>query len=720
MVEKLSVEIALEGGEELQRQFAAATSSIAKLGNTAEEAFAGASAAAQKFGASTADLGKVETIISALSARARDGSLSFSELAKNYDAARQSAGSFVAAATKVEEATKKTGVSASEARSAVNALAQGLNVMGAGPMGRIATAVANIGTRFGALALAGTAIGGTTAALIKFANAAGETEKALTQLQKVSGQSFANLSALSRVFAQGGTPLKQFATEFGNLSEKIAGAGEQAAKQEATKKQAEDIAKGLKGAELPAITLNERVNAILETLSRTPPTEQWSRLADIFKSLGSDAERARVGQALVLSPESIATLSQGSEKLQQMTQQAQQLGLALDGVDQKNLSGLREGQTQASALFDALKDKMGALVAPAVASFWEGFTARLQELIPVFTQIASSIGQVNFASLGAAAADFLAILAKIGAGWASIISGQTKFSDVLLEVLRQAGQGLVSLAVDIGTAIGKGIIEGIISAIQSGIGSVVDLIKRALGFGGSAPATGGAGAGGQGFAGGGLVGGGSSGTSVSHLAIRPLGHIPSFAAGGVAGGGDQLWDFLNRVTDQLDAALGELTNGLVNHVLRIAKMVETPMHALLGLMNQIKGNARGGLLGGRGSGTSDSNLAWVSRGEYIIPARAVAQPGMLALLEALRRSGGNLRGVLDGMGRFALGGMVPRAMPAFAAGGLAGGNLGTLTLGLPSGGSVTVRASSGVADQLRKEAALAQVRSGGRKPSRYS
>jgi hypothetical protein len=129
--------------------------------------------------------------------------------------------------------------------------------------------------------------------------------------------------------------------------------------------------------------------------------------------------------------------------------------------------------------------------------------------------------------------------------------------------------------------------------------------------------------------------------------------------------------------------------------------------------------ARGGLLGGRGTGTSDSNLAWVSRGEHIMPARAVAQPGVLALLEALRRSGGNLSRVLDGMGRFALGGLVPR-MPAFAAGG-AVGSMSHVTIafpGLPAIGGL--RASSDVVDQLQRAAALAQVRSGGRKPSRYS
>jgi hypothetical protein len=129
--------------------------------------------------------------------------------------------------------------------------------------------------------------------------------------------------------------------------------------------------------------------------------------------------------------------------------------------------------------------------------------------------------------------------------------------------------------------------------------------------------------------------------------------------------------------------------------------------------------AGGGLLGGRGTGTSDSNLAWVSRGEHIMPARAVAQPGVLAFLEALRRSGGNLSRVLDGMGRFALGGLVPR-MPAFAAGG-AVGSMSHVTIafpGLPEIGGL--RASSAVVDELRKSAALAQVRSGGRKPSRYS
>jgi hypothetical protein len=111
-------------------------------------------------------------------------------------------------------------------------------------------------------------------------------------------------------------------------------------------------------------------------------------------------------------------------------------------------------------------------------------------------------------------------------------------------------------------------------------------------------------------------------------------------------------------------------------------------------------------------------LAWVSRGEYITPARAVAQPGVLAFLEALRRSGGNLRGVLDGMGRFALGGLV---RPTLSIPALAGGGMNSVTINFPGLPEITgLRASSDVVDQLRHAAAMSQVRSGGRKPSRYS
>jgi prophage DNA circulation protein len=232
-------------------------------------------------------------------------------------------------------------------------------------------------------------------------------------------------------------------------------------------------------------------------------------------------------------------------------------------------------------------------------------------------------------------------------------------------------------------------------------------------------------------------------------ALRRSGRIPGFAAGGSVGRGDivaqtkfdlpkgqtelreladkikdmwsefqakgddvmqtmkQAWDGFRNDGATIITKVADLINKAADVIDQAASKIVQAAEQIVNELSRARGKARGGLLGGRGTGTSDSNLAWVSRGEHIMPARAVAQPGVLAFLEALRRSGGDLSRVLDGMGRFALGGMVPRAIPAFAMGGLAGG-----------GNHVTI--SSGVVEQLQKAAALAQVRSGGRKPSRYS
>jgi hypothetical protein len=49
--------------------------------------------------------------------------------------------------------------------------------------------------------------------------------------------------------------------------------------------------------------------------------------------------------------------------------------------------------------------------------------------------------------------------------------------------------------------------------------------------------------------------------------------------------------------------------------------------------------ATGGVLGGIGTGTSDSNLAWFSRGEYLVRAAVVREPGVLRHLDDLNRRG---------------------------------------------------------------------------------
>lgn len=85
------------------------------------------------------------------------------------------------------------------------------------------------------------------------------------------------------------------------------------------------------------------------------------------------------------------------------------------------------------------------------------------------------------------------------------------------------------------------------------------------------------------------------------------------------------------------------------------------------------GFAGGGPVWGAGSTTSDSILARLSRGEFVIRAAAVSHygPGLLAALNAMRLPrlpGFSLGGLADGLGRTLRANL---AIPGFAAGGLA-------------------------------------------------
>jgi hypothetical protein len=184
---------------------------------------------------------------------------------------------------------------------------------------------------------------------------------------------------------------------------------------------------------------------------------------------------------------------------------------------------------------------------------------------------------------------------------------------------------------------------------------------------------------------------------------------------------------LFTIAERLDRLVNEVIPDAIDRIQkRIEQAVERAQEAvetvneisgkIQNLVENAPGAASGGLIGGRGSNTSDSNLALVSRGEYIMPARAVRQPGVLALLEALRR-GLDLRHLLAGIGRFAAGG--PVGMPAFAGG--VGGGMHPVTIQFPGMPAIDgLRASSAVVNELQRAATMAQVRSGGRKPSRYT
>lgn len=124
------------------------------------------------------------------------------------------------------------------------------------------------------------------------------------------------------------------------------------------------------------------------------------------------------------------------------------------------------------------------------------------------------------------------------------------------------------------------------------------------------------------------------------------------------------------------------------------------------------GFARGGMIVGRGTGTSDSILARVSNGEYIVRARAVSKYG-LGLLNAIN-------GMRFSVPKFALGGPVLAsgpsmpALPALAASGPSGRPL-SLTIGTETFEGLL--APETVATKMVHFARVKATRSAGRKPS---
>lgn len=127
-------------------------------------------------------------------------------------------------------------------------------------------------------------------------------------------------------------------------------------------------------------------------------------------------------------------------------------------------------------------------------------------------------------------------------------------------------------------------------------------------------------------------------------------------------------------------------------------------------------NAAGGYIRGRGTGTSDSILSWLSNGEFVVKAKAVQHYGP-QLLSAIN----NMR-----LPRFNTGGMVEAAqtilmpgIPRFAGGGpvsapAGGGRPMVLQIGDQVISGLT--ANSGAVETLQKYASQKAVRSAGRKP----
>lgn len=166
----------------------------------------------------------------------------------------------------------------------------------------------------------------------------------------------------------------------------------------------------------------------------------------------------------------------------------------------------------------------------------------------------------------------------------------------------------------------------------------------------------------------------------------------SFADAGVAA--------LNKIADKLiEMALDQMINNFLRNLMQAFNFGGFSFGNTSYFPPAPSGGfhtlAGGGFVSGPGTATSDSIPAWLSDGEFVVRAAAVAQPGVLPLLEAINTG--------DFAVRMAMGGLARMHAPAntgvqrFAHGGLAQSRPGAQSNAAPS---VTVNVQNNTSAQV--------------------
>lgn len=187
-------------------------------------------------------------------------------------------------------------------------------------------------------------------------------------------------------------------------------------------------------------------------------------------------------------------------------------------------------------------------------------------------------------------------------------------------------------------------------------------------------------------------------------------------------GAADAWNFLKSSASSAFDAVLSFIQPVIDKVKQLWDLIKSAASALLGLSGASAeaggggggGFARGGIIRGPGTGTSDSILARVSRGEGILTAEAVRHygAGLVHMINSLRLPGFAEGGVISG---------VHFPQMAFAGGGIVGnaGKTRPIVLQFPDGQEFNMAASEDTAQNLGRYSAKRRLASSGRKPTYY-
>lgn len=479
------------------------------------------------------------------------------------------------------------------------------------------------------------------------------------------------------------------------------------------------------------------------------------QMADFFKGLKDESFKTAVAvQAFGrgIDHDMIEALSKGSAAFRAQEAELERLGLKFEETDTAVANTFKSSYNKLVSYISLIRDRIGIEIAPAA-----------EQLVRVLTTIVTeNIGRIR--ELAQQAAAFIRnTLTPAVQAFANVVSG-VKFDDwsqsaaaveltldqlFAVNVWQQRFENIKTAAQNTFTGIGK-IISGIVAVLNT-VAAAINVIANTNISGADI----------------GLVLLLAQLTGINTILLTIIATFTSLvrvvaAAVAVVGGWPALliaafialiaiiwnyrdeikagirtiidtivevFDFLvSYVTSKL-TELGQMFTGFVQGVLagvgKIAQALKSAgLSFLRGDLGAVlgggapAGQAGGGMIHGPGTGTSDSILARVSTGEYVVRAAAVRHWGT-SFLHAVNAAPG-----------FAIGGLVetlrsalsPLQAPRLAAGGPvaggAGGGLRPFTLVMPNGASYGgLYAEGGTVTQLRRAAVHAQVSSTGRRPS---
>lgn len=471
-----------------------------------------------------------------------------------------------------------------------------------------------------------------------------------------------------------------------------------------------------------------------------------------FQELGKGAEQGTAG---------ITRLQTAAGKLGPKVIDVQK---ALQGIPQAT-QGLPQVATDVQKVVDAIEKVGQASVAPGAIGPFDNLVQQAQtardRIVAVFQGLLQTIEQAISGGAGAG----LAVTPGTGGGlFGGLIEQARQAATQILEAFRQIGGqlgaalsggggvaggpgiGATEGALAAGAGVGGGPFASLIEAARQASAQILEIFRQlgsqlgsaisgagAVVAPGAIPAEGAPGATGGAF---------SSLVTQAQTAVQSV--LQLFSGLGqqitqaILNGLQGLVPALQSVFSQIPTVFQSAVNAIETAIRDMLSTVQTASEEAIRKLEDVVraareaagavervGQGRGFRPGGyTGAGPASRPAGTVHAGEYVQPKWVVRQPGVLAAMEWLRRTG-DLQGMIERFSRgFDMGGLVPGfPEPRFAyAGGGAVSKAGTpINLFLPDGRRLaTVMGDSIAVKEIKDEAVRSSYLSLGRKPSRYT